>query len=268
MPSPGNPSHGDFLRSQSLNRYAYVLNNPLRYTDPTGMFEQSAIEAYLQSLYPDNWQDILKRWMQDEAWWSALLTAGAGDVLASINNGTLHFARFEGEGQKKVTGVSRIADVFGTDKLGEAQLADVYNGSLGLLAAVVTFDASGQMAKAYGLNGFDAAIHTVSSMEAKLFVFMMGIGLTSAYAYIPAATAAQWTVKTVGTAAAGATILPDVRCQLGVCAGDQWLMVNMAGFNPGSKESLSYSYWKYWGEIRYHARESVYQDYLINFGYP
>ena len=30
MPQPGNP--------QALNRYAYVLNNPLRYTDPSGHF--------------------------------------------------------------------------------------------------------------------------------------------------------------------------------------------------------------------------------------
>ncbi len=30
VPEPGNP--------QALNRYSYVLNNPLRYTDPTGHF--------------------------------------------------------------------------------------------------------------------------------------------------------------------------------------------------------------------------------------
>ena len=35
MPEPGNP--------QSLNRYSYVLNNPLRYTDPSGgAYEQTA----------------------------------------------------------------------------------------------------------------------------------------------------------------------------------------------------------------------------------
>ena len=35
VPNPGDP--------QSLNRYSYVLNNALRYTDPTGMFSEDAI---------------------------------------------------------------------------------------------------------------------------------------------------------------------------------------------------------------------------------
>jgi RHS repeat-associated protein len=39
VPEPGNP--------QALNRYSYVLNNPLRYTDPTGMFSEDQIMQYL-----------------------------------------------------------------------------------------------------------------------------------------------------------------------------------------------------------------------------
>jgi RHS repeat-associated protein len=38
VPNPGNP--------QSLNRYTYVLNNPLRYTDPTGHY-----------IFEDTWTD-------------------------------------------------------------------------------------------------------------------------------------------------------------------------------------------------------------------
>ncbi len=38
VPEPGNP--------QSLNRYSYVLNNALRYTDPSGHFEEEAICTY------------------------------------------------------------------------------------------------------------------------------------------------------------------------------------------------------------------------------
>ncbi|MHB9033815.1 MAG: RHS repeat-associated core domain-containing protein [Anaerolineae bacterium] len=36
VPNPSNP--------QSLNRYSYVLNNPLKYTDPTGMIEENEQE--------------------------------------------------------------------------------------------------------------------------------------------------------------------------------------------------------------------------------
>ncbi len=38
VPEPGNP--------QSLNRYSYVLNNALRYTDPSGYFEEEEICTY------------------------------------------------------------------------------------------------------------------------------------------------------------------------------------------------------------------------------
>ncbi|BCX04248.1 MAG: hypothetical protein KatS3mg053_2186 [Candidatus Roseilinea sp.] len=34
--APSDPSHGDSLRSQTLNRYSYTRNNPLKYVDPSG----------------------------------------------------------------------------------------------------------------------------------------------------------------------------------------------------------------------------------------
>jgi len=48
VPEPGNP--------QALNRYSYVLNNPVRYTDPTGMFSEDEIMQYLGV---GTWDDVL-----------------------------------------------------------------------------------------------------------------------------------------------------------------------------------------------------------------
>ena len=48
VPEPGDP--------QALNRYSYVLNNPLRYTDPTGMFSEDEIMRYLGV---STWDDVL-----------------------------------------------------------------------------------------------------------------------------------------------------------------------------------------------------------------
>jgi len=56
VPEPGNP--------QSLNRYAYVLNNPLKYTDPTG---HDPLDAEWQEAFraahgrDPEWYDVLIR---------------------------------------------------------------------------------------------------------------------------------------------------------------------------------------------------------------
>ncbi len=56
VPEPGNP--------QALNRYAYVLNNPLRYTDPTGHAECSAGDT---ACWQSEWQ-WKNRWYNAHGW--------------------------------------------------------------------------------------------------------------------------------------------------------------------------------------------------------
>ncbi len=48
VPNPGDP--------QSLNRYSYAGNNPVRYTDPSGHFSEDEIMKYLHA---DNWDAVL-----------------------------------------------------------------------------------------------------------------------------------------------------------------------------------------------------------------
>ncbi len=48
VPEPANP--------QSLNRYSYAANNPLKFTDPTGHFSEDEIQKYLGV---KNWEDVL-----------------------------------------------------------------------------------------------------------------------------------------------------------------------------------------------------------------
>jgi hypothetical protein len=55
VPAPGNP--------QSLNRYAYVYNNPLRYTDPSGHTARSALD--LVRAYQNDIKDIARRYGLD-----------------------------------------------------------------------------------------------------------------------------------------------------------------------------------------------------------
>jgi RHS repeat-associated protein len=79
VPEPGNP--------QALNRYSYVLNNPLRYTDPTGMFSEDEIEQYLRGNYGDLWRDYWNAWRSDDVFWNMLLEAQYQDVLWAPTSG-------------------------------------------------------------------------------------------------------------------------------------------------------------------------------------
>jgi RHS repeat-associated protein len=67
VPEPGNP--------QSLNRYAYGLNNPVRYTDPTGRFTESELQDFGFSA------ELIDQWRMDHRWWSVIVNAQLGDLV-------------------------------------------------------------------------------------------------------------------------------------------------------------------------------------------
>lgn len=97
-----DPALGRFAQADSIvpggvqgwDRYAYTLNNPIRYNDPTGHFTDDQIKKHLKAVYgEEKWSQVWALWEKDEYWMWVLHTAEPGwDIWASDNGNIGHFA--------------------------------------------------------------------------------------------------------------------------------------------------------------------------------
>jgi hypothetical protein len=112
-----------------LNRFAYTLNNPLRYIDPTGHFEDDALKAYLQDLYGEEWESYWNNWTKDDAWMQLLHAAESGDMLSRITASPAGMAQIEqfsfiGLGNTRLDAVARWV---GDGGFSPANLNEIYS---------------------------------------------------------------------------------------------------------------------------------------------
>jgi len=220
IPQPRNP--------QSLNRYMYCLGNPLKYTDPLGMFTEEAIKTYLQATY-DDWEAVWEQWQADGSWMAALYAAQAGDVLTLMHETGLRYYQLMGQGEDVLEGVMESSDIVGSKTWSGADLRSIRIETLPGSAnyRVGVFRREGNGLNAPYLNpSLQTYFDTVSEMESLLIMtwYAWPIGVLT--------FAAPWTVAprlvaaTAGVAAGvfGPAALAN---RMGNKEGDQKLFIQL-----------------------------------------
>jgi RHS repeat-associated protein len=155
VPAPGNP--------QALNRYSYVLNNPLRYTDPTGMFSEDEIMGYLGV---STWDDVLAMFGEGGVMAGAW---GFLEVLRQAELGDPISMWYDISG-----GMSSIAPIIGSFYEQEGQL--MFGGQIGagvnpLFLSAVVFGQMSMNGRASAWSVNNGAIHFILNKQYSHLVF-------------------------------------------------------------------------------------------------
>lgn len=105
----------DPFNPQNLNRYSYVLNNPLRYTDPTGNYVETALDlAFIAADLNDIKNDPINLWN-----WAAFGGDIAGTALPAVTGVGLGIKIVEhgGDVDRVISGYTKAQEVIKTVQL-------------------------------------------------------------------------------------------------------------------------------------------------------
>jgi RHS repeat-associated protein len=150
VPEPADP--------QSWNRYAYGLNNPLRYSDPTGHLSEDEIEAYFGFTEMWQMQEVYGEAVTAQLWgteftWGDVLQYECNECGSGVGHAMLALFETSQSSETFRGGFWGIAGVWGTNKDMSSAGREVYGG---LLADASWAGLDSSLTSYYQEHGFDA----------------------------------------------------------------------------------------------------------------